>query len=121
MSNTEIGSRIKQTRVEKGLSLEDVAKKVGVAKSTIQRYEAGAIEKIKLPVIESIAKELKVNSAWLLGKEEDKYGISDESEIEYIVSALQQRPELRELFSVAVSAAPSQVDKAIKIFEALIG
>ena len=38
-----IGARIKEVRKEKRMSLDDVAKTVGVAKSTIQRYEAGLI------------------------------------------------------------------------------
>ncbi len=72
MTNEEIGSRIKSERESQGMTLKDVADKIGVATSTIQRYEAGAIQKIKLPVIEAIAKNLGVNPAWLVGKSDDK-------------------------------------------------
>lgn len=68
MSNAEIGSRLKSIRLEKGYTLDEVAASVGVAKSTIQRYEAGKISSIKLPVIESIARFLNVNPAWVIGK-----------------------------------------------------
>lgn len=68
MSNTEIGNRIKYVRDLRGATLDDIAKKVGVAKSTIQRYESGKINTIKIPVIESIAIALGVNPAWILGK-----------------------------------------------------
>jgi transcriptional regulator with XRE-family HTH domain len=68
MDNKEIGSRIKSKREEKHLTLQEVAENVGVAKSTIQRYEAGTIENIKIPVIASIARVLDVNPSWLMGK-----------------------------------------------------
>lgn len=68
MTNADIGHRIKNARELNNFTLDDVAKKVGVAKSTIQRYENGKIENIKLPVVESIANALSVNPSWLIGK-----------------------------------------------------
>lgn len=71
MGNPIIGRRIEQRRKSLGLTLDDVAREIGLAKSTVQRYEKGTIETIKLPVIEAIAKKLKVNPSWLCGKTED--------------------------------------------------
>lgn len=68
MTNIEIGKRIKYARDMRKVTLDDIAKKVGVAKSTVQRYENGKIESIKLPVVESIANALNVNPAWIVGK-----------------------------------------------------
>lgn len=68
MENERIGARIEQRRKELGLTLDDIAQEIGVAKSTVQRYEKGTIEKIKLPVIEAIARALNVNPAWLCFK-----------------------------------------------------
>ena len=67
----EIGFRIKQRREELGLTLEDVATHVKVARSTIQRYEAGSISRPKLPVIYSISQALRVSPDWLLGITDD--------------------------------------------------
>ena len=61
MTNVEIGYRIYMARKENHATLEEVAKKVGLAKSTIQRYEKGLINDVKLPNIQSIAKALNVN------------------------------------------------------------
>lgn len=68
-NNKEIGKRIKYARTElnNNLSLQDVADKTGVARSTVQRYEAGKIDKIKAPVLESFARALRVNPVWLMG------------------------------------------------------
>lgn len=68
MTNIEIGNRIKYVRNLRNVTLDTIAQKVGVAKSTVQRYESGKIESIKLPVIESIANALNVNPAWIVGK-----------------------------------------------------
>lgn len=70
MTNIEIGKRIKYARELRNTTLDDVAQIVGVAKSTVQRYETGKIQTIKLPVVESIANALNVNPAWLVGKSE---------------------------------------------------
>lgn len=71
MTNAEIGNRIKYARDLKDATLDDIAKKVGVTKSTIQRYEAGKITTIKLPVVEAIAIALNVNPAWVVGKSDE--------------------------------------------------
>lgn len=71
MTNAEIGNRIKYARDLRDATLDDIAKKVGVTKSTIQRYEAGKITTIKLPVVEAIAIALNVNPAWVVGKSDE--------------------------------------------------
>nr|DAH95821.1 MAG TPA: helix-turn-helix domain protein [Caudoviricetes sp.] len=71
-SPSEIGKRITLRREELGASMEEIAQKVGVHKSTIQRYEAGSIQRIKLPVVESIASALSVSPEWLIGLSEEK-------------------------------------------------
>lgn len=73
----EIGGRIKQRRTELNLTQGAVAAEVGVAVSTIQRYEAGTIERIKRPVIEAIARSLHVNPDWLLGLSSEAFPVSE--------------------------------------------
>lgn len=67
INNAEVGKRIENRRTELGLTLQDIATEVGVAISTIQRYEQGKIGKVKLPVMEAIAAALNVSTDWLLG------------------------------------------------------
>lgn len=68
--NQQVGARIKSRREELGLTLKDVAVRIGVAGSTVMRYEAGTIGKPKLPVLEAIAGVLGVNAKWLTGEAE---------------------------------------------------
>ena len=74
-----IGTRIKMIREEKGLTQEELAKTLGLNKSTIQRYETAKIEKIKLPVIDAIAQKLDVNPEWLSDKTNIRLTYSDTS------------------------------------------
>jgi transcriptional regulator with XRE-family HTH domain len=82
LTNKEIGLRIKSVRETRGATLQEVADKIGVAKSTVQRYEAGTIDKIKLPIISSIAKVLEVNPSWIIGKSENM-DVKDKNENDY--------------------------------------
>lgn len=72
MNIIDIGQRIRVARKEKNMTLQDIANDIGVAKSTIQRYENGLIENIKLPVLEAIARSIGIDPAWLLGKSQYK-------------------------------------------------
>lgn len=76
MDVIEIGRRIKKARGS--MTLEDIALKVGVTKSTIQRYENGAIVNPKIPVLHSIANAIGVNPAWLVCKSDEMYLSEDE-------------------------------------------
>lgn len=67
LNSKEIGNRIKKAREKADMSLNDVALKLGVNKSTILRYENGEISKVKAPIIEALAKVLRVSPHYLLG------------------------------------------------------
>lgn len=72
MDREKLGKRLKYARDEvRNMSLQDIADAVGVARSTVQRYEAGKIQNIKLPVVESFARALKVNPEWLICKSDE--------------------------------------------------
>ena len=73
VDNKEIGVRIESRRKALGYTLDFVAEQVGVAKSTILRYEQGTIQKIKTPVIASIAKVLHVAPEWICCKTDDMF------------------------------------------------
>jgi peptidase S24-like protein len=63
--NTKIGERIKNRRISLEYTQQQVADMVGVHKSTIQRYETGKVDDLKMPVIQAIANALRVNPDWL--------------------------------------------------------
>lgn len=134
MDNKELGFRLASRRNELQLTLKDVAEKVGIASSTVLRYEQGNVAKIKLPVIEAISKALKINPAWVCGKSDNKFlptennvEIRDEQnspivideETRNIIDSLRSNPEMKMLFSVSKGATKEDIIKTVKIIEAL--
>ena len=70
MSDT--GNKIKDLRTQKGLTLEQVGKLVGVGKSTVRKWETGMIANMKRDKISALAKALGTTPAYLLGWEEEQ-------------------------------------------------
>ena len=66
-----IGERIKKRRTELGLSVDDIAEKLGKGRATVYRYENGDIEKLPTTVLEPLARVLKTTPAYLMGWEEN--------------------------------------------------
>lgn len=64
-----IGQRIKTMRLEQGLSIDDLAYKVGKNRTTIYRYENGDIENLPLGILDSLANALNTTPAYLMGWE----------------------------------------------------
>lgn len=71
--SASIGQRIKEKRIERNMTLEEVGKIAGVSRATIQRYESGTISNIPSDRIERIAKALKTTPAYLMGWEDDSF------------------------------------------------
>lgn len=61
---------IKSKRIERKMTLEDLAKSVGVSRQTIQRYESGVIGNIPSDKIELIARALDTSPAYLMDWEQ---------------------------------------------------
>lgn len=65
-----IGQRIKDKRIECGLSQEELAKSVSTTKQTIYKYEMGIVTNIPSDRIEAMAGVMNVSPAYLMGWEE---------------------------------------------------
>ncbi|MEG3069470.1 MAG: transcriptional repressor LexA [Candidatus Syntrophopropionicum ammoniitolerans] len=64
-----VGKRIKLRRESLGLSVDDVAKKLGKNRATVYRYESDEIENLPTTILEPLAKILRVSPAYLMGWE----------------------------------------------------
>lgn len=62
-----IGDRIKNARLNIGITQETLGKSCGVAKSTINKYETNIITNIPSDKIERIADALDTTPAYLMG------------------------------------------------------
>ena len=66
-----IGDRIKQRRLEIGLTVDQVAEKIGKNRATVYRYESSEIEKFPIDVLSPLADALRTTPAYLMGWEDD--------------------------------------------------
>lgn len=73
-----IGERIKNIRKSKGISVDYLAKELGVSKTTIYRYEDSTIEKIPINIFDQLCILLDVTPAELMGNNTPN---SDKSEL----------------------------------------
>ena len=62
----EIGKRIHEKRTECQLTMEQLGNKIGVSKSTINKWEKGQVESISRTHIEALSKVFGCNPAWLM-------------------------------------------------------
>lgn len=66
-----VGERIKELRTAYGMTQEELGKRLGLKKSTINKYELGKIA-IPSAKVEVLAEVLNVSPCYLMGWEEDK-------------------------------------------------
>lgn len=113
---SEVAQRIKIRRTELGISLQDLAEKTQMSKSTIQRYETGFIRNIPLDKLETLAHALETSPEWIMGL--TSAAEQDDELMEYL-DELKNRTEMRMLFKLAKGATKEDVERAVKIIEAL--
>lgn len=78
-------NKLKKRRLELGLTLQEVADKVGVSAATVSRWESGEIENMRRDRIAALAKILKVEPNFIMGIDfpnENKHQTPKETEKE---------------------------------------
>lgn len=91
-----IGDRIKEQRIKSGLTLFQVAEKLGVKEATVQRYESGSIKNLKQDTIGNLAEILHTTPAYLMGWEQkEEPANKDELDNELISMVKSLSPEKR--------------------------
>ena len=68
----QVGEQVKERRIELNLTMPELGKRIGVNKSTIQRYEADGIDPKRTMIINGLADALLTTPEWLTGLSEEK-------------------------------------------------
>lgn len=89
----DIKSKLKNRRLELGLTIEDVARIVGVSGATVSRWETGDIENMRRDRIALLAKALKVSPSYIMGWEENTNNTDDEDILVISRAAKKMSPE----------------------------
>ena len=87
---------IKMLRKERGLTLEEVGKRVGVGKSTVRKWESGQIANMRRDKIALLAKALAVSPTFLMGWQSEEKPKENNSAPE---SSNSERDEVYTLFT----------------------
>ncbi len=69
----KMGDIIKQLRLQKGITQEELGKVIGVQKSAIRKYESGMVENMKRTSIKKMADYFGVSPTYLMGMENMNY------------------------------------------------
>ena len=108
----DIGNRLKAFRLGSGLSAEDVAKRIGISRTALYRFEKGEV--VKIDTLEKLAELLQVSLPTLLGVG-----------VEYIPSAVTYFERMRQIEETAehiiVLAGPLSYLLASDDFNAVLG
>lgn len=111
-----IAHRLHQRRLALGFSLQQLSDRAGLSRSTLQRYETGAIRSIPLSSIMALCVALQVTPQWLLGEPAPPAQPPQSSQL---LESLNSRPELAQLLELAVGCAPADVRRLIQILRVL--
>ena len=67
LSDNDIGERLKEARINKGLTQTDLAQKLGVGQSAVGKWERGIVTNIKRSMIQQIAAALDISPLLVVG------------------------------------------------------
>lgn len=104
-----IGERIRYYRKMIGMTQEELASKVGVAKQAINKYETGRVTNIPIERFQAMAEVLGVSPAVLMGRQEDPSSEED------LRDMLKDNPKLRMLLSASAKLNEADIDQLYRI------
>ena len=110
-----IGERIKERRLQLGLTADAVADVLNKNRATIYRYESNDIEKLPTTVLEPLAKALQTTPAYLMGWVEDKETEKKNDAVADIILKLRSDESFREVVENISKLTPEQLN-AVKQF-----
>ena len=121
------GDRIKQARINAGLTQKELAEKIGVKFAAIHKYETGIVVNLKRETIAALASALNVSPSWLMCMDDEPKKesqqpdllVNGDPELTEIMEAARDDPNIRMLFSVTKGATPDDIRRAIQIIKAL--
>lgn len=109
----DVKELLKERRVALGLSMKELAERVGVSEGTISRWESGDIENMRRDKIAALSEVLGIPPVTLLGIETPWRILDDEAERRE--NEFKERPELKVLHDVGRKLTTEDLNRFIEI------
>ena len=118
----EISKMIKEKRLEKGLTMKEVAKYVGVSEASVSKWEAGYVDNIRSDRLMKLSEILGISVIDLVLTEEERaereaQRQKAQSETEDIRNSLKDNPKLRMLLSASAKLNDDDLAQLCRIAE----
>lgn len=126
----EIKDIIKSRRLVLGLTLKQVADRVGVSEGSVSRWESGEIDNMRRDKIAALARVLSIDPLILIGQQsEDDAGVGNFQHAEYytnpetakVAQQIFDDPDLHALFDAARDSKPEDLLMAADLLRRLKG
>lgn len=119
------GERIRAALSARGMRQIDLVEATGLGRSAISQYVSDKVTP-KQDKLYLLARALDVSEPWLMGldvsmERNDAPPVNGDEELTEYLEELRTRPEMKMLFSLTKTATKEDVEKAVKIIEALLG
>lgn len=120
-----IQSILKNRRIELGLTMLDVANKVGVSEGTISRWESGNIANMRRDKIVSLAKALDLSPAVIMGWDQEDTNPPEDTDSlntqrQFPPSSDIESDDLKKLYSLIGNLPPEYLDEAERYLTFLV-
>lgn len=94
-----VSYRLKNLRIDHDYTMEQLAQKIGVAKSTVAKWENGYVENMRQSAIQKLANLYDVSPSYILGYDDESYYAGDR--LKDIAQAIFENEQLGSLFDIA--------------------
>ena len=106
------GNRIKNRREELGMGQTELAKKVGISKQSLYKYEKDIVTNIPSNIIEKLSRALDTTPTFIMGWKENETDVIAEFE-DYYQSLSQKASRLAVYLDAFAKLSPESQDKVI--------
>ena len=110
-----VGELIKSSRLEKGMTQEELAEKVGVKKSAVAKWENGRVSEIKRSNLKNLADALGLDPNQLLGDNDSSRFVEEKP-----VKNDGLTENHRKLIDFAEQLSEDQAEKVLRLMQSIL-
>ena len=106
---------------QKGVSPTRAALEAGISKSLVSKWKSNAAKEPSPEVLRKIADYFGISPYEVLEAKEEQPFVNDDEELTEYLEMLRTRPEMKMMFQLAKGATKEDVEKAVRVIEAMFG